>query len=148
MKRIILLAGLTAAFTFGLSSCSDFLDELPDNRTELDPDNVDKVLLAAYPTITPCMIAEMSSDNTDAYPNNFSSYNRLQEDLYKWVDTGEKSDDSPDGLWEACYLSIAACNQALETVEKAGNPASLNYVEGRSAGMPCLCSLSVGKRVL
>lgn len=132
MKRIILLAGLTAAFAFGLSSCSDFLDELPDNRTELGPDNVDKILLAAYPTTTPCMIAEMSSDNTDAYPNNFSSYNRLQEDLYMWADTGEKGTDSPDELWGSCYLAIAACNQALETVEKAGNPASLDYVRGEA----------------
>lgn len=132
MKRIILLAGLTAAFSFGLSSCSDFLDELPDNRTELNPDNVDKILLAAYPTTTPCVISEMASDNTDAYPNNFSSFNRLQEDLYKWADTGQKEDDSPDALWEACYMAISACNEALETVEKAGNPASLDHVRGEA----------------
>lgn len=132
MKRIILLAGLTAAFSFGLSSCSDFLDELPDNRTELNPDNVDKILLAAYPTTTPCVISEMASDNTDAYPNNFSSFNRLQEDLYKWADTGQKEDDSPDALWEECYMAISACNEALETVEKAGNPASLDHVRGEA----------------
>ena len=35
MKKYILLASIATAFTFGLSSCSKFLDELPDNRTEL-----------------------------------------------------------------------------------------------------------------
>ena len=37
----------------------------------------------------------MSSDNTDAYPNRFSSFNRLQEDLYKWADSAEQDQDSP-----------------------------------------------------
>ena len=81
MKKYIILASIATAFIFGLSSCSDFLDELPDNRTELTPDNVSKILLAAYPTTAICEMAEMASDNTDAYPNNFSAFNRLQEDL-------------------------------------------------------------------
>lgn len=42
MKKYIILASIATAFIFGLSSCSDFLDELPDNRTELTPDNVSK----------------------------------------------------------------------------------------------------------
>lgn len=95
MKKYIILASIATAFIFGLSSCSDFLDELPDNRTELTPDNVSKILLAAYPTTAICEIAEMASDNTDAYPNNFSAFNRLQEDLYKWEDSSEREDDSP-----------------------------------------------------
>ena len=73
-----------AALAIGLSSCSNFLDELPDNRTELNENNVGKILLSAYPTTAICEMGEMSSDNTDAYPNRFSSFNRLQEDLYKW----------------------------------------------------------------
>lgn len=132
MKRIILLAGCAVMFAFGLLSCADFLDELPDNRTELNPSDVDKVLLSAYPTTTMCEIAEMSSDNTDAYPNSFSAFNRLQEDLYKWDDSAEKADDSPHSLWEACYIAVAACNQALLTVEKAGNPTSLAHVRGEA----------------
>ena len=43
MKKYIILASIATAFIFGLSSCSDFLDELPDNRTELTPDNVSTV---------------------------------------------------------------------------------------------------------
>lgn len=132
MKKYILLASFATVFMFSLSSCSGFLDELPDNRTELTPDNVDKVLLSAYPTTAICEIAEMSSDNTDAYPNNFSAFDRLQEDLYKWEDSSERNEDSPHAMWESCYIAIAACNQALQAIEKAGNPASLKPVKGEA----------------
>ena len=78
-----------AALAIGLSSCSNFLDELPDNRTELNEN-----MLAKY-YFPPILLQqsvrwEMSSDNTDAYPNRFSSFNRLQEDLYKWADSAEQ----------------------------------------------------------
>lgn len=132
MKKYILLAGLATAFMFGMSSCSDFLDELPDNRTELTPDNVGKILLAAYPTTAINEIAELASDNADAYPNNFSLFDRLQEDLYKWSDSSERNEDSPHALWESCYIAISACNQALAVIEEAGNPASLDPVKGEA----------------
>ena len=89
MKKYIIMASV-AALAIGLSSCSNFLDELPDNRTELNENNVGKILLSAYPTTAICEMGEMSSDNTDAYPNRFSSFNRLQEDLYKWADSADK----------------------------------------------------------
>lgn len=132
MKKYILLVSIATVFTFGLSSCSDFLDELPDNRTELTPENAEKILVAAYPTSTMCEIAEMSSDNTDAYPDNFSAFNRLQEDLYKWDVTSDREEDSPHALWESCYMAISACNQALSAVEKSSNPATLNAVKGEA----------------
>lgn len=74
-----------------------FLDELPDNRTELNSGNVSKILVSAYPTTAICEIAEVSSDNVDAYPNNFTS-DRLLEDLYKWESTSEQDQDSPAAL--------------------------------------------------
>ena len=48
MKKYIIMASV-AALAIGLSSCSNFLDELPDNRTELNENNVGKILLSAYP---------------------------------------------------------------------------------------------------
>ena len=92
MKKYIIMASV-AALAIGLSSCSNFLDELPDNRTELNENNVGKILLSAYPTTAICEMGEMSSDNTDAYPNRFSSFNRLQEDLYKWADSAEQDQE-------------------------------------------------------
>ena len=63
MKKYIIMASV-AALAIGLSSCSNFLDELPDNRTELNENNVGKILLSAYPTTAICEMGEMSSDNT------------------------------------------------------------------------------------
>lgn len=53
MKKYIIMASV-AALAIGLSSCSNFLDELPDNRTELNENNVGKILLSAYPTTAIC----------------------------------------------------------------------------------------------
>lgn len=131
MKKYILFVSIVTAFSIGLSSCSHFLDELPDNRTELNSGNVSKMLVSAYPTTTVCEIAEVSSDNVDAYPDNFAS-NRLLEDLYKWENTSEQDQDSPAALWESCYISIAACNQALDMIEGAGEPASLSATKGEA----------------
>lgn len=131
MKKYILFISIVTAFSIGLTSCSHFLDELPDNRTELNSGNVSKILVSAYPTTAICEIAEVSSDNVDAYPNNFTS-DRLLEDLYKWESTSEQDQDSPAALWESCYISIAACNQALAMIEKAGEPASLSAAKGEA----------------
>lgn len=131
MKKYILLTSIVTAFSFGLSSCSHFLDELPDNRTELTPGTVSKILVSAYPTTAICEIAEVSSDNVDAYPDNFSS-DQLLEDLYKWEATSEQGQDTPASLWESCYISISACNEALAMIEKSGNPASLNAAKGEA----------------
>lgn len=139
MKKKYMILAATAAFTLGFSSCSSFLDELPDNRTELNENNVSKILLAAYPTTTLCEISEMSSDNTDAYPNRFGAFNRLQEDLFKWADSAENGEDSPSNLWESCYMSVSACNQALEAIEKAGNPTSLDPVKGEALVCRAYC---------
>ena len=131
MKKYIIMASV-AALAIGLSSCSNFLDELPDNRTELNENNVGKILLSAYPSTAICEMGEMSSDNTDAYPNRFSSFNRLQEDLYKWADSAEQDQDSPHALWESCYMAISACNEVLKVIEDAGNPASLSAEKGEA----------------
>ena len=131
MKKYTIWASLVAVFTFGLSSCADFLDETPDNRTELTPNNVGKILVSAYPTTAICEIGEISSDNADAYPNNFTS-DRLLEDLYRWESTAEQDQDSPAALWESCYIAISACNQVLKTIENAGDVASLSAEKGEA----------------
>lgn len=131
MRNIFVVIGLTA-LAFCFPSCDTFLDELPDNRTELDENNVAKILVSAYPQTAICEMGELSSDNTDQYPDKFPVYNRLQEDLYKWSETAEKNEDSPASLWNNCYLAISACNQALEAIKKAGNPVSLNAVKGEA----------------
>ena len=42
---------LLGAGSLILAACNDFLDELPDNRTELDtPDKINRLLVSAYPS--------------------------------------------------------------------------------------------------
>ena len=48
------------------SSCNDFLDELPDNRTELNSEQkIAKMLVSAYPEGSANELFELYSDNTD-----------------------------------------------------------------------------------
>lgn len=47
------------ALSLTVSSCNDFLDEMPDNRTELDtPEKITKLLVTAYPTTSWNLLAE------------------------------------------------------------------------------------------
>ena len=62
MKKIYI--PLVSLSLFGLSSCDKFLDELPDNRTEIDTvEEVQELLVSAYPNGLYMDIAETMSDN-------------------------------------------------------------------------------------
>lgn len=132
MKKIyqtILILLSAAAF----SACDDFLDQMPDNRAELDSEEkITKLLVTAYPQIHYCMMAEFASDNTDDNGSKYSSYNRLEDDLFAWRDTYEAGDDSPLIYWIYCYTAIATANQALEAIDKMGNPPSLSAQRGEA----------------
>ena len=62
MKHITYIILASALLT--CSSCSDFLDTLPDSRTEINStDKISPLLVSAYPTTLPLLIGELSSDN-------------------------------------------------------------------------------------
>ena len=104
MKKInILYSAITAAFM--LSSCSDFLDTMPDNRAEIDTE------------------AKITS----------SVESQSQEDAYLWQDIVTDTDgDAPQGIWDACYMAIASANHALQAIEQMGNPSSLSAQRGEA----------------
>lgn len=57
------------------SSCNDFLDELPDNRTELNSEQkIAKMLVSAYPEGSANELFELYSDNTDDNSARYSYY--------------------------------------------------------------------------
>ena len=56
----------------------------------------------------------------------------LQEQLYLWEDPTGNDDDSPYGLWEACYNVIASANQALEGMDALGNPDNVKAQRGEA----------------
>lgn len=130
-NKNIFIVGLLG-LVVGMSSCDDFLDELPDQRTEVTEYNANLLLVSAYPYTLPCEIYEMYSDNTDAYPDRYPAMDRLQEDLYKWADTSETGTDSPNYLWQGCYNAIASANQVLAAIEESENPESLNAEKGEA----------------
>lgn len=124
-------AALTA--TFILTSCDDYLDKMPDNRTVIDnEEKVGDVLVSAYPTTHYAVITEMMSDNTDENAGNYTTVNKLQEEMYRWQDATFEDMDSPFALWEASYKAISSANTALAAIEEQGNPSSLDAKRGEA----------------
>ncbi|MCD8306506.1 MAG: RagB/SusD family nutrient uptake outer membrane protein [Prevotella sp.] len=116
-------------------SCSDFLDQQPDERVDIDSeDKVVSLLVSAYPDGNWGQIAELSSDNmidnnAPHYPPNpdakqvlvhynLSSYERIDDEIFRF-DAGKSSTstDSPTVVWEGLYNAIATANLALESIE-------------------------------
>ncbi|MCD0465345.1 RagB/SusD family nutrient uptake outer membrane protein [Flavobacterium sp. ENC] len=114
-----------------LSSCDEFLSEVPDNRTQIDtPDKISELLVNAYPEASYLDFAETMSDNVaDAGLNNSNIKN---EQSYYWEMHDQTNVDSEGNYWDACYKAIAHANQALESIKKLGDPAGLNPQKGEA----------------
>lgn len=119
----ILLAFCTAAFLTGMASCDDFLDTMPDKRTDLStPDKVRDILLSAYPDRHPTILFEFMSDNYEDNGDTYSGPMNLAIQAYHWEDPTGTDNDGPQGLWDRYYRAIATANQALEAIEALGTP--------------------------
>ena len=133
MKRNILNIGFVLSSVLCTTSCSGFLDELPDNRTELNTEqSIASMLVSAYPTSTNREIGELYSDNTDENSRAYGYWQKLEEDLYNLKDTYQEGQDSPQAVWDGCYAAIASANHALEGIKKMGNPSSLDPQRGEA----------------
>lgn len=114
-------------------SCNDYLDEMPDNRAEIDSEEkVNKLLVSAYPKNSYILCCELASDNTDNYGTNNPNTNRFLDQLYTWADVTETDNESPQRVWEACYMAITNANQALQAINEMGNPEALNAARGEA----------------
>lgn len=133
MRKNIIHIGLILLLAPCYTACSSFLDELPDNRTELDTEqSIANILVSAYPQSTNCEIGELYSDNTDENSRAYGYWQKVEEDLYNWKDTYEEGQDTPQALWDACYAAIASSNHALQGIKNLGNPTSLNPQKGEA----------------
>lgn len=142
-NKFNILAAIAVAM--GMQSCSDFLDHLPDDRTEIDSvDKVQKLLINSYPTVNFAWLGEIMSDNLldnqtphlPSNPNkkqvttyyNYAPYDRWEDELFRFepARTATFNDsDSPGSIWEGYYGSIASANYCLQTLdelEAAGEP--------------------------
>ncbi len=123
------------AASLGLSSCDSFLDELPDNRMELkNEQDITDLLVSAYPARHPAYLLERYSDNNDQFDvTGWNDANQFDEEAYNWKDiTDISTDEAPQSLWEDFYLRVATANQALQAIEKQGNPSSLDAQRGEA----------------
>lgn len=131
MKRniyilFILISGI-------LISCNDFLDTMPDDRAELNTvDKITAILVSAYPTNSPQVITEMSTDNAMDNGSLHTPYNQEQEDAYLWKDITTTGNDSPNSIWNAHYRAVASANQALQAIEDMGDIDELQAQKGEA----------------
>lgn len=129
--RNLLYTAINFAIIF--TSCSDFLDTMPDNRAEIDTESkITSLLVSAYPGNTDIVITEMASDNAMDNGTRFTVESQEHEDAYLWNDITGTGNDSPKSFWDACYGAIAAANHALASIEEMGNPVNLNAQRGEA----------------
>lgn len=142
----ILAIGLGALVT---TACSDFLDKMPDERTELNTvENVVDLLKGSYPSTNYQFICELSSDNfidnnaphLPSNPNdkqienhyNYPSAARWNDEMFQFEEplSATYSDAESHGrVWDGWYNSIAAVNAALEAIDKLAKEEGINSHE-------------------
>lgn len=124
---------MIAVTSLGLISCDDFLDTLPDSRTEVNTaDKVAKLLVSAYPQFSNILMAEMASDNVMDNGAKYEVSDRLQEEAYLWQKPTSSSNDGPSNFWQGCYAAAAAANLALASIDEIGDSLNMNAQRGEA----------------
>lgn len=119
-----------------LTSCDDFLDTMPDNRTTLDTEEkIEKMITSAYLDHEYCSALELMSDNTDDCGEKLISPGRWYDDTYNWRDESENDNASLKYFWETAYSAIAAANEALDALGPA--PATEKGRQLRAEALLC-----------
>ena len=124
MKKILYSLIITA----GLSSCSDFLDTLPDNRTQLDSvEKIQALLVSAYPSRYYGASLESRCDGVIDHgitaTGQMSPTFQFNHTGFKWDEYSNVSTaDDTDSYWSACYSAIASANHDIEKLINIGCP--------------------------
>ncbi len=118
--------------TTGLTSCKKYLEQLPDQRTELNsPEKVAELLVTAYPQANYIPFTEAMSDNA-ADKGTVSQSESVNSDPWYFRDVRYNDRDSPAFYWRACYAAIAAANHALEAIDHADKPDEYRASKGEA----------------
>ncbi len=124
-----------------LTSCEafdEFLDEIPDNRTELDTEEkIIYMLVSAYSENTYIATCEFSSDNIDLLNVSSPSTNAYIEELANWEDVTSTSNDDPSRVWEANYYAIAVANEVIKAVDEFEGEVSDNLLAAKGEALMC-----------
>lgn len=121
MKKIYNL--LLVAGTISLTSCSDYLSEVPDNRTQIDSEEkIQELLVGAYPVSAYAPFLEPMTDNFEDKGNLEATTDEFLRS-YSWEEVITDRQDTPTSYWSRCYSAIAHANQALVSIaELEGKP--------------------------
>lgn len=127
-KFTLLLSGALVLF----SSCNKFLDEMPDNRTELDnPEKITQILVSAYPYLASDM-QELMSDNVTDYGRSVDIYSDKFEEAYLFQEITNEAHDSPAYVWENNYKAISSANHALKAIAEYQGTEDLSAQKGEA----------------
>lgn len=133
MKVITRLSFALAALTFTVSSCNEYLDVDPDNRTVINSvDKVAQLLGTAYPSYDYLSFAETASDNAEDKGPGVGSSVDTRDRPYVWEDQLGSGTNTPTNYWNGCYQAIAAANQALESIENGNFGSEVNQYKGEA----------------
>ena len=101
------------------TGCDKFLDEMPDNRAEVNTRaKVRAILTSAYSNNTYLTFNEYMSDNVDNIGDDNPGTTRFIDQCYKWQDVTEVANDCPAYFWSDAYSAIAHANQALIAIRQ------------------------------
>lgn len=118
-----------------MGSCSDYLSEIPDNRTQIDSEEkIQELLVAAYPEYAYAPFLEPMTDNFADKGNLEETYDAYLRS-YSWEEVLGENQDSPTGYWNTCYAAIAQANQALQSIEELGGAANEDLDEERGEAL-------------
>jgi len=138
MNKYIGISIIAVAMGLGLTSCNDFLDKLPDNRTEANTEEkIQRLLVAAYPTHDHMAFTEYASDNVDDMGANNPYTERFIDQLYTWTDVTETDNQDPESYWMDLYQCIETANVALEGLESMGGATTKTLKEMEAEALLC-----------
>lgn len=130
---------LLGAGSLTLAACNDFLDELPDNRTELDtPDKINRLLVSAYPSRSFTRMCEIASDNCDDMGANNPNTSLLLEHNSYWMDMNEAENDSNKNTWQALLLRDCRSQHRSGSDRKTGYAQRIASGQSRGPALPGL----------
>ena len=143
MTNSLFKVGFLFLVFVGVSGCSNFLDEAPDDRLDLDSlDKAAKVVAKAYSQGSyvftdmytdlagPVALPNAEGDVINAGGNVIEEYH-LQ--IYKWEDVENIFEESPTFYWFNAYEAIAHANEVLTVIDGLGGDAERrNAIKGEA----------------
>jgi len=133
MKRTYITILSSAALLLAAPSCKKYLEQAPDQRTQLNTvEKVAELLVTAYPQADYATFTEAASDNAEDKGVNVGNLDPSNQQPYLWKDVPSRDQGSPTFYWNASYAAIAAANAALDAIAKAPDQAEYMPYKGEA----------------